>query len=88
VNATSVGLKTTDGLAHPQLKFHQGQIAYDVVYHHETEFLKNARAEGATAADGLNMLVYQGAKAFELWTGAPAPIEIMRLALQQALKKV
>jgi shikimate dehydrogenase len=54
---------------------------YDLVYNPlETTFLARARAAGATVIDGLGMLVHQGADAFSLWTGRPAPIEVMRRA--------
>jgi shikimate dehydrogenase len=49
----------------------------------ETPLLKAAKAAGCPSANGLGMLLYQGAKALELWTGQNAPIEVMR----QALKK-
>jgi shikimate dehydrogenase len=48
-----------------------------------TPFLKQARTAGATALDGLGMLVYQGAIAFKMWTGEEAPIQIMRQALEE-----
>jgi shikimate dehydrogenase len=48
--------------------------------------LKAARRAGAQTLGGLPMLVYQGAAAFELWTGQPAPIEIMFTAAQKALE--
>jgi shikimate dehydrogenase len=41
-----------------------------------------ARAAGATVLDGLDVLVAQGAAAFELWTGVPAPLEVMRAAVR------
>ena len=48
----------------------------------ETALLKAAKAAGCRTANGLGMLLYQGAKALELWTGQPAPVEIMRQALE------
>jgi shikimate dehydrogenase len=47
----------------------------------ETAFLAQARARGLRAANGLGMLVHQGAAAFALWTGRAAPVETMRRAL-------
>jgi shikimate dehydrogenase len=56
-------------------------VYYDAVYNPlETVFLARARAAGATAMNGLGMLIHQGALAFETWTGQPAPIEVMRQA--------
>ena len=45
--------------------------------------LAAAKAAGCRTANGLGMLLYQGAKALEIWSGQPAPIEIMRRALEQ-----
>jgi shikimate dehydrogenase len=47
----------------------------------ETALLRAARARGLRVATGLEMLLEQGAASFELWTGLPAPIEVMRAAL-------
>ncbi len=55
----------------------------DLVYTpRETAVLAAARERGLRCVDGLGMLLYQGALAFELWTGRRAPIEIMRTALE------
>jgi len=51
----------------------------------ETPLLRAARIRGARTVNGLPMLVYQGAAAFELWTGRPAPIELMRRHAREAL---
>jgi len=45
--------------------------------------LKTAKAAGCRTANGLSMLLYQGARALEIWTGQPAPLEIMRRALEK-----
>lgn len=59
---------------------------YDLVYNPaETVLLRRARLEGHPAAGGAGMLVEQAALAFELWTGCPAPREVMRRALAAAL---
>jgi shikimate dehydrogenase len=47
----------------------------------ETPFLQAAKAAGCRTANGVGMLLYQGAKALELWSGQPAPLESMRTAL-------
>jgi shikimate dehydrogenase len=60
----------------------KGAVAYDVVYApRETEFLRAARDAGISAANGIGMLARQGAIAFELWLGIPAPLAVMRAAL-------
>ena len=61
-------------------------LVYDIVYNPEdTPLLKAARHAGARTLGGLPMLVYQGAAAFELWTGQPAPVEVMFKAARKAL---
>ena len=58
--------------------------AYDMIYRPaETPFLAAARKAGCKVANGLGMLLYQGAKALEIWTGKPAPLPAMRAALQK-----
>ena len=49
----------------------------------ETPLLVASKAAGCRTANGLGMLLYQGAKALELWTGQTAPVEIMRRALEK-----
>jgi len=61
-------------------------LVYDLVYNPaETPFLRVASAVGAQVLGGLSMLVHQGAIAFELWTGRPAPIDVMFEAARSAL---
>jgi shikimate dehydrogenase len=58
-------------------------MIYDTVYStsRPTAFVSGAIESGARAADGLSMLLHQGALAFEIWFDRPAPIEAMRKAL-------
>ncbi len=88
VNATPVGMTGADpeGLAvHPEL-LRPGQLVVDLVPNPAvTPLLRAAMACGASAVGGLGMLVHQGALAFELWTGRPAPVEVMRVAAARAL---
>jgi shikimate dehydrogenase len=58
----------------------QGQTLIDLPYP-ETATGRAAREAGATVITGLEVLVAQGAAAFELWTGVPAPVEVMRAAV-------
>lgn len=86
LNATSLGLKSGDGLPLDTSKFSLGRAftAYDMIYRPaETAFLRAAREAGCRVSNGLGMLLYQGAAAFELWTGRPAPLEAMKLALMK-----
>jgi shikimate dehydrogenase len=59
-----------------------GQTLVDLPYSSATA--EAARAAGATVVDGLDVLVAQGAASFELWTGLPAPVEVMRAAVRSA----
>lgn len=84
VNATSVGLKRGDGLPLDEELFplQRAAAVYDMIYRPaETTLLKVAKAAGCRTANGTGMLLYQGARALELWTGRSAPEEIMRDAL-------
>jgi shikimate dehydrogenase len=86
INATSVGLSPDDPMPHDERQFslRQARAVYDMIYRPaETKFLATARAGGCRTANGLGMLLYQGAKALEIWTGQPAPIEVMRTALKK-----
>jgi len=84
INATSVGLYPDPSC--PDIRYediHPGMIVQDVIPNPaDTLFLKKARQRGATALDGLNMLVYQGAIGFKLWTGVDADEGVMRRALE------
>ena len=63
-------------------------IAYDLIYTpRPTKFLQQAKARGATAIDGLEMLVQQGAAALAIWLQQPVPVDIMRQSLQNHLSK-
>lgn len=85
LNATSLGLRPEDPLPFDQSRFSlkSAVAAYDMIYRPaETAFLKLARASGCRVANGIGMLLYQGTKALELWTGQPAPVTKMREALE------
>ena len=81
VNCTPVGMKhgTTEGQSPLEAKLIPKEaLVYDVVYNPiETPLLLAAKKAGARTLGGLAMLVYQGAAAFELWTGREAPVDIM-----------
>lgn len=86
LNATSLGLKAEDPLALDETKFSlcQARAVYDMVYRPAaTTLLKAAKAAGCRTANGLGMLLHQGAKALEIWSGRPAPVEVMRRALTE-----
>ena len=84
LNATSLGLKPDDALPFDagSFSFEKAGATYDMIYcPAETPFLREAKTAGCRTANGIGMLLYQGAKALELWSGRDAPIEVMREAL-------
>ena len=86
LNATSLGLKTDDAspLDEKQFSLEQTHAVYDMIYRPaETALLKSAKAAGLKSANGLGMLLHQGAEAFEIWTGQTAPLDVMRRALEE-----
>ena len=82
VNATSVGMGAdADSMPCEPRLLRPGQVAVDLVYEPlETAWLAALRRQGVEAHNGLSMLAYQAAAAFELWTGVEAPVEVMRQA--------
>lgn len=85
VNATSLGLRAGDALPYDPAEFclTRADGVYDMVYRPaETPLLAAAKAAGCRTANGLGMLLHQGAAALELWTGGPVPVETMRRALE------
>jgi len=86
LNATSLGLKPDDLLPLDTSWYavHKAGAVYDMIYRPaETPLLKVARSAGCRTANGLGMLLYQGAKALELWSGRNPPIDVMREALRK-----
>jgi shikimate dehydrogenase len=87
INTTSAGmfpqleeLPLSSGLLHKDL------VVSDLVYTpRTTAFLREAESVGARTHNGLGMFVYQGAYAFEYWTGQPAPVAAMREIVEKAL---
>lgn len=88
VNATSVGMSPhPDASPLPNASIlAQDAIVFDLVYNPPaTKLLRQAEQRGARVIGGLDMLIYQGARAFELWTGEHAPVEVMQTAATHAL---
>ena len=78
VNCTPVGMKETDPVLLPEECFNASQVVYDLIYNPEkTVLLKIAEKRGARVLNGMGMLVYQGALAFEKWTGEKPDTEVM-----------
>ena len=90
INATSVGMKPKAEESLVPLKMIRPNLAVmDIVYNPiETKLAKEAKAAGAKVVSGVEMLIYQGAASFEIWTGKSAPVEVMRQAALNHLMKV
>jgi len=85
VNATSVGMSPlSDKSPVPAGLLYRSLVVFDIVYNPmTTKLLGDAKAAGAKVVGGVDMLAWQGALAFEKWTGRPAPLALMR---RQAVK--
>lgn len=90
INATQVGMSPKENETLVTRNFMKPNLAvFDIVYNPlKTRLLKEAEAAGATTIDGVNMLVYQGAEAFRIWTGHTPPIEVMRCAVIDKLRRM
>lgn len=89
VNATSVGMKEGDAPLLPPDVLARRHCVYDMVYRASspTELIQAAQAAGAMHADGMSLLLHQGAVSFEHWfPGVQAPLEVMRAALAASSK--
>ena len=89
VNCTSIGMHgggAEDGVPADLATAKPGALVVDIVYAPEqTPFLRAAAARQLPTLGGLPMLIYQGALAFELWTGIPAPVDVMFEGARKAL---
>ena len=83
INTTSIGMAPDlEGLPLDTRLLNPRQTVCDIVYHpRQTRLLREAENIGCSTMNGLAMLIYQGAEAFSLWTGQPAPVAIMREAI-------
>ncbi|MCM8760910.1 MAG: shikimate dehydrogenase, partial [Candidatus Omnitrophica bacterium] len=87
INATPIGMKENDPSPVSKELFHDGLRVYDLVYNRPvTRLVRDANSSKLRAVTGIGMLLYQGAIAFEIWTGKKAPVAVMRKALKEALK--
>ena len=88
LNATSLGLNSADPLPFDERLFSlsNARAVYDMIYRPaQSQFLRAAKAAGCRVANGLGMLLYQGAAALEIWTGRSAPLAPMRAALEESV---
>ena len=90
VNATSVGMypKDDQSLIDPSW-LRPNLCVMDIVYNPiETKLAKDAKSVGAKVVSGVEMLVYQGAASFEIWTNRPAPVKVMKQAILNKLSEL
>lgn len=89
VNATSVGMSPESGASSvPAELLCSGLVVVDIVYNPvRTKLLRDAAGAGAVTVEGLDMLVWQGALAFEKWTGREAPFALMKEVALAELEK-
>lgn len=86
INATSVGLRAGDPSPIARTVLAKHTFVLDMIYRPvDTKLLRDAKRAGCRVTDGLGMLLHQGARAFEIWTGRKAPVEVMRSALRRAV---
>ncbi|MCX7626139.1 MAG: shikimate dehydrogenase [Candidatus Sumerlaeaceae bacterium] len=86
INATPIGMADKGGTPIPTEWLIEGQFVYDTIYTPaETQLLREARQRGCRVRNGIGMLVRQGAKAFELWTGLKPDIQSMIATVEHAL---
>ena len=83
VNATSIGLAREDETPIPAEIIPPDLLVLDLIYS-RTRLLRDAEAAGCSVMDGELMLLHQGAAAFTLWTGQPAPLQLMQEKLAEA----
>jgi shikimate dehydrogenase len=85
INATSVGLRGDESPI-PAEVIHPDLLVMDLIYNPpRSRLLRDAEAAGCRVLNGELMLLHQGAAAFTLWTGQPAPMELMRTRLSEGL---
>ena len=89
VNATSVGMSPDSGVSPvPTHLIKSGLVVVDIVYNPvRTKLLQDTAAAGAVTVEGLDMLVWQGALAFEKWTGEKPPFGLMKEVALKELEK-
>ena len=86
INATSLGLRPEDPGPVDLKKIPAPAGVFDMIYRPpETALLRQAAALGIPHANGLSMLVHQGAKSLEIWSGATVPVAVMQAAARAAL---
>ena len=87
INATPLGMLpdiNTSPVQDNETGLLAGKICYDIVYNpRKTKFLRQAKQEGGIPVGGLDMLIYQGAESFRLWTGKEFPVGLVKMKLDE-----
>ena len=88
VNATPIGMKADDPQLIDPLWLDPTAFVFDVIYNpQETRLLREAKAQGFRTLNGIGMLVHQGARAFEIFTGVKAPVAVMAKVLREKFQE-
>lgn len=87
INATSMGMKSSDPALIPPSQLLPYHLVYDMVYSPpQTRLMRDTLNAGGRVANGLSMLLWQGVYSFEFWFNRSAPVEEMRAGLLEAVK--
>lgn len=84
LQCSSLGMQANDPSPLSVEFLQRSHLVYDTIYSNRSHLITAAAVVGARTANGLSLLLHQGALAFEIWFGRPAPVEIMRAALLEA----
>jgi shikimate dehydrogenase len=88
INATSLGMEDEDAMPMPPDWLSPKNYVYDLIYRpFKTRWVEAAIKRGCRGSGGLEMLLYQGALSFQIWTGQKPPLELMRMALIKHLHR-
>ncbi len=90
INTTPLGMipEIDDAVVNSEKFFNKNQIVFDLIYNPQlTKFLNFARQTNAEIINGLDMLIYQAAKSFELWTSEKFPIDEVKSSLEKIIKE-
>ena len=88
INASPKGMNSSDPDLIPQNILEPHPLVYDMIYSpSKTKLIRDAKSIGARTANGLSMLLHQGAISFETWFNQEAPIDAMKKGLDEAIQK-
>jgi shikimate dehydrogenase len=88
INTTSIGMSSdVKDIPIPEYLIQKKHTVFDIVYSpHTTRLLEISKKKGCKIIHGIGMLVYQGARQFEIWTGMQAPVSIMQKAVRKQIR--